>query len=120
MTREVSRPGGELGSLPQLACVELGRAPEPLDQTEARVLILTRRVGESVMVSTEITVTVIAVKGHQVRIGINAPQEVEVPREDVYERLKQEKAEEGIEALSCELHRHSFTWVSGSLCRSGP
>jgi carbon storage regulator len=59
------------------------------------MLILTRRVGESLMIGNEITVTVLAVKGSQVRIGINAPKEVAVHREEIYERVKQEKAEDG-------------------------
>jgi carbon storage regulator len=59
------------------------------------MLILTRRVGESLMIGNELTVTVLAVKGSQVRIGINAPKEVAVHREEIYERVKQEKAEDG-------------------------
>jgi carbon storage regulator len=59
------------------------------------MLILTRRVGESLMIGNEITVTVLAVKGSQVRIGINAPKEIAVHREEIYERVKQEKAEDG-------------------------
>ena len=59
------------------------------------MLILTRRVGESLMIGNEIIVTVLAVKGSQVRIGINAPKEVAVHREEIYERVKQEKAEDG-------------------------
>ena len=59
------------------------------------MLILTRRVGESLMIGNEITVTVLAVKGSQVRIGINAPKEVAVHREEIYERVKLEKGENG-------------------------
>ena len=55
------------------------------------MLILTRKVGEALMVGTEVTVTVMAVKGNQVRIGINAPKNVEVHREEIYERVQQEK-----------------------------
>jgi carbon storage regulator len=59
------------------------------------MLILTRRVGESLMIGTEVTVTVMAVKGNQVRIGINAPKDVQVHREEIFERVQAEKAEDG-------------------------
>ena len=55
------------------------------------MLILTRRVGETVMVGDEVTVTVLGVKGNQVRIGVNAPKEVAVHREEIYERIKREQ-----------------------------
>jgi carbon storage regulator len=54
------------------------------------MLILTRRVGETVMIGNEITVTVLGVKGNQVRIGVNAPKDVAVHREEIYERIKRE------------------------------
>jgi carbon storage regulator len=55
------------------------------------MLILTRRSGETVMIGSEVTVTVLGVKGNQVRIGINAPKNVAVHREEIYERIKAEK-----------------------------
>jgi carbon storage regulator len=58
------------------------------------MLILTRRVGETLMIGDEVTVTVLGVKGNQVRIGVNAPRDVAVHREEIYERIKREQAEQ--------------------------
>jgi carbon storage regulator len=55
------------------------------------MLILTRRVGETLMIGDEVTVTVLGVKGNQVRIGVNAPKNVSVHREEIYERIRREK-----------------------------
>ena len=57
------------------------------------MLILTRRVGETLMIGDDVTVTVLGVKGNQVRIGVNAPKDVSVHREEIYERIKKEQAE---------------------------
>jgi carbon storage regulator len=55
------------------------------------MLILTRRIGESIMVGDEVSFTVLGVRGNQVRLGINAPQHVSVHREEIYHRIQEEK-----------------------------
>ncbi len=55
------------------------------------MLILTRRVGETLVIGDNVTVTVLGVKGNQVRIGVNAPKDVSVHREEIYERIKRER-----------------------------
>ena len=54
------------------------------------MLILTRRLNETLMIGTEITVTVLGVKGNQVRLGVNAPKSVAVHREEVFDRIQSE------------------------------
>ena len=61
------------------------------------MLILTRRVGETVMIGDEITVTVLGVKGNQVRVGVNAPKNVAVHREEIYERIQREETGDSAE-----------------------
>ena len=56
------------------------------------MLILTRRVGETLMVGDDVTITVLGVKGNQVRLGVNAPRDVAVHREEIYQKIQSEKS----------------------------
>ncbi len=55
------------------------------------MLILTRRVGETLMIGDNVSVTVLRVKGNQVRLGVNAPKDISVHREEIYDRIKREQ-----------------------------
>ncbi len=57
------------------------------------MLILTRKIGETLMIGDNVTVTVLGIKGRQVRVGVNAPKEVPVHREEIYEKIQREKVD---------------------------
>lgn len=77
------------------------------------MLILTRRVGETLMIGDEVTVTVLGVKGNQVRIGINAPKDVSVHREQQREKLR----DIAIDEITCDVCGMTYGQDSHDLCR---
>ena len=58
------------------------------------MLILTRRVGETLVIGDDVTITVLGMRGNQVRVGVNAPKDVAVHREEIYQRIQDEKTDE--------------------------
>ena len=72
------------------------------------MLILTRRVGETLMIGDNVSVTVLRVKGNQVRLGVNAPKDVSVHREEIFERIQNEVDESSIETAE-KISRSSFS-----------
>ena len=69
------------------------------------MLILTRRVGEKLIIGENVTVTVLGVRGNQIRIGIDAPRDVQVNREEVYQRILKERVLKEREEISHALKR---------------
>lgn len=66
------------------------------------MLILTRRVGETVVIGEDVSVTVLGVKGNQIRLGINAPKDVSVHRQEIFERIQNENSDEGSSAANAD------------------
>jgi carbon storage regulator len=73
-----------------------GCIPNPQSaEKEAVMLILTRRVGETIRIGDDVEVTVLGVRGGQIRVGINAPKQTAVHREEIYRRIAEESAKAG-------------------------
>jgi len=69
--------------------------PKPSEHQGMNMLILTRRIGETLMIGDDVTVTVLGVKGNQVRLGVNAPKDVAVHREEIYDKINKQKGSHG-------------------------
>ena len=70
------------------------------------MLILTRRVGETVVIGNDVDITVLGVKGNQVRLGVKAPREISVHREEIYKRIKGESGKNGAGSGRDDGHDH--------------
>jgi carbon storage regulator len=82
--------GRRRAAMPGAGCFRL-IVVDVLREGERHMLILTRRIGETLNIGDEVQVTVLGIKGNQVRLGVNAPKDVPVHREEIYERIKKEK-----------------------------
>lgn len=87
----LSGPVGDLRVDVTETCGYRGVDGQPLTKGCSSMLILTRRLGESLNIGEDVQVTVLEVKGHQVRLGVNAPKKIPVHREEIYERIKREQ-----------------------------
>ena len=79
------------------------------------MLILTRRVGESLRIGDDVSVTVLGIKGSQVRLGVNAPKSVSVHREEVYDRINDENSKNSGENTKTSEKKRKFVMFSGEV-----
>ena len=79
------------------------------------MLILTRRVGEALMVGDDTKIVVLGVKGSQIRLGINAPKDVKVHREEIYEKINEESSETAAKESS-DIHGEVAEWLKAAPC----